>query len=76
MKNGYVSAEDMWLFIDQYMQRLEMQNEQAIAHKSESYKLIVCGRMEAMNSIGDWLHENEVSVEKMKEIFDEWEPQK
>jgi hypothetical protein len=74
MKKGYVSAEDLWLFIDEYMQRLEMQNEQAVAYKSESYKLIVCGRMEAMNAVGDWLHENEVSPERMKEIFAEWEP--
>jgi len=30
--------------------------------------------MEAMNAVGDWLHENEVSPERMKEIFAEWEP--
>ena len=72
MKRGYVCAEEFWLFVDQYMRNLDVQSEQAAHWKSESYKLILAGRMEAMHEVMDFLKENEIAVERMKELFDDW----
>jgi hypothetical protein len=72
MKKGYIDAEELWLFIDQYVKRLDLQNEQAGHWKSESYKLIVCGRMEAMSAVMDFIGESEIAVERMKALMEDW----
>lgn len=61
-EHKFCSAENLWCWIDKQAQKVEREMEVAKEAASESYKLLLMGRKEMLDWLGDWLHENETTL--------------
>lgn len=68
-EHKYCNAENLWFWIDEQAQKVEREMEAAKEAASESYKILLMGRREMLDWIGDWLHENETTL---GEIAERW----
>lgn len=68
-EHKYTSVEDLWCWIDQQAQRLEMRLSEARYYNAENVSTLLMGRREMLDWIGDWLKENEATL---GEVAEKW----
>lgn len=68
-EHKHCNAQDLWCWIDERAQKIEREMEAAKEAASESYKLLLMGRREMLDKLGNWLHENETTL---GEIAERW----
>lgn len=68
-EHKYCSAENLWFWIDEQAQKVDISFDFAKEHGGESYKLLLMGRREMLDAIGNWLHENETTLGEVAEVW-------
>ena len=68
-EHKYTSAENLWGWIDEQSQRLEVQLHDSKHFNAEGVSSLLMGRREMLAWLGDWLHENETAL---GEIAERW----
>ena len=68
-QHKYCSAENLWCWIDEQAELIERSLDWVGQHGGDSYKLLLMGRREMLDAIGNWLHENETLL---GEIAERW----
>lgn len=68
-EHKYCSAENLWCWIDEQSSQIDLKLESYKDLCGESYKLLLMGRKEMLDSIASWLHEDEV---RLGEIAERW----
>lgn len=61
----YISADNFWSFIDQVSSRLELLTQHDSIESSELCKLALLGRREMLDSVCDFVHENETTLREI-----------
>jgi hypothetical protein len=61
-EHKYCNAESLWCWVDEEAQIIEAKLESYKDLCGENYKLLLMGRKEMLDKIGDWLHENETAL--------------
>lgn len=64
----YTSVEDLWCWIDEKAQYIDNMLEQ-YSKSVEPYTMVLMGRREMLDWLGDWLKENEATL---GEIAEKW----
>ena len=67
-EHKYTSVEDLWSWIDEKAQYIDNMLEQ-YSKSVEPYTMVLMGRREMLDWIGDWLKENEATL---GEIAERW----
>lgn len=65
----YLNVEDFWCKIDELSQELDVQAQAEPGNKSESYKMLLMGRREMLDTICKYLMENEESLAELAEFW-------
>jgi hypothetical protein len=68
-EHKYCNAENLWLWIDEQSEEIRRRFQDEDYTKSESYKSGLCGRMDMLALLMDWLHENETALAKVAEYW-------
>ncbi|CAB4141298.1 hypothetical protein UFOVP410_137 [uncultured Caudovirales phage] len=63
MNNKYLHSLDLWCYIDEQTQKLDLLMEDPIAASTEAYKMFVLGQKEMLSRLVDYLHQNEFELE-------------
>jgi hypothetical protein len=58
----YCNVESLWEWIDGRLHKIDREVEVAKEATSESYKILLMGRKEVLDWLGDWLHENQTTL--------------
>lgn len=65
----YTSAEDLWGWLDQQAQRLEVQLHDSKHFNAEGVSSLLMGRREMLDWLGDWLKDNETTLGEIAEVW-------
>lgn len=68
-QHKYCNAENLWFWIDEQSQAIDNRLEGYKDVCGESYKLLLMGRREMLDLIGDWLHENEKRLGEIAKVW-------
>lgn len=69
-EHKYCNAESLWCWVDEEAQIIEAKLESLRSLCGENYKLLLMGRRELLDKLGDWLKDNETTL---GEIAERWE---
>lgn len=61
-EHKYTSAENLWCWIDQQAQRLDVQLHDSKHFNAEGVSSLLMGRREMLDWLGDWLKDNETHL--------------
>ena len=61
----YISTEDLWSFIDEQSQKLDLLATQDTVESSELCKLLIMGRREMIDVIACYLSDNETPLKQV-----------
>lgn len=65
----YVDAENLWFWVDDESNRIDLDVGAAKQAKADSYKLLLMGRREMLGKLCDWLHENESTLGEVAKFW-------
>jgi hypothetical protein len=61
----YVSAQNLWFFIDELANDIDLKTEDKLASSSESYRLLLLGRREMLDRLVEWMNEEEIPLSEI-----------
>jgi len=64
-EHNYISAESLWGFIDEQVQRLELLTQNDTVESSELCKLLILGRREMLETLCEYTSNNQQSLGEM-----------
>ena len=64
-EHKYINAETLWGLMDDLNIRIDLLSEDTIGKGSESYKMFLMGKREAINALCDVLHEEEQTLSEI-----------
>lgn len=68
-EHKYCNAENLWCWIDEQAQRLEIKLSDAKYYNAENMSTLLMGRKEMLDWLGDWLHENETTLGDVAKVW-------
>lgn len=75
-KNNYISAQDLWQFIEYQRQRIEILADDDLAQSSSSYRLLLIGRLEQLDALAQFVYSEQTPLEDILKVFEMYEEEK
>jgi hypothetical protein len=68
-EHKYCSAENLWLWIDEEMGKIDQTLEGYKDQCGDSYKLVLMSRREMIDKLADWLHEESAALGEIAQLW-------